>query len=116
MAKHILVALSADPPGLGAELEQWSKDHVQHMVHLPEFTTAQAFRAHPRHNFVFPETRATRPPYQNLCIYELDENQIESFLNPNVGDMEPPQPPGGVGPHRPDGYLFVAVSPEYRGA
>ncbi len=114
MTKHILLALSADPPGLGAELEQWSADHVQHMVQLPVFTSAQAFRVHPRHNFVFPETRATRPPYMNLCVYELDEDHVEEFLNPTPGGMAPPDPPGGVGPHRPDGYLFVASTPEYR--
>lgn len=113
MPRHILVALSADPPGLGAELEQWSKSHVQHMVEAPVFTSAQAFRVHPRHDFVFPESRATRPPYTNLCIYDLDEAHVEAFLNPQPGAMEAPQPPGGVGPHRPDGYLFVATTPLY---
>lgn len=113
MAKHILVALSADPPGLGKELEDWSKDHVEHMVEIPGFATGQAFRVHPEHDFVFPEARATRPPYTNLCIYELDDDGIEAFLHPQEGAMEPPNAPGGEGPHRPDGYLFVAVSPEY---
>jgi hypothetical protein len=116
MPKHILVVLSADPPGQGAELEGWSKEHVHHMVEIPGFKTAQAYRFHPEHTFVFPEAAATRPPYQNLIIYELDEEAVEAFLHPDPATMAPPPtPPGGIGPHRPDGYLFVATTPEFTG-
>lgn len=114
MPRHILIALSAEPVGLPGQLEEWSKTHVEHMLEIPTFTTAQSFRVHPRHNFAFPETRATRPPYTNLCVYDLDEDHLEEFLNPDPSGMDAPQPPGGVGPHMPDGYLFVATSPEYR--
>jgi hypothetical protein len=114
MTRHILVALSADPPppGTGSELEAWSKHHVEMMVGLPSFATAQAFRLNQRHDFVFPATRATRPPYQNHCIYDIAEGQLEEFLKPPEGPA--PEPPGGIGPHRPDGYLFSSVSEQFR--
>ncbi|WP_375387581.1 hypothetical protein [uncultured Amnibacterium sp.] len=111
MPKHILVVLSADPPEMSAEMEAWSKEHIVHMVETPTFKNAQAFRFHQEHTFAFPETVPTRPPYQNLVIYEIPEEEVDAFLHPNLSDMAPPpQPPGGIGPNRPDGYLFVATT------
>lgn len=115
LPNRILLTLSVDPPGLGEELEAWSKEHVKHMLDMPGIVSAQAFRIDPEHEADIPPGAAdSRPAYRNLCVYEIADDFAGLLRPPAEGEGRPPTPPGGMGPNRPDGYIFTAVTEKYR--
>ena len=116
--KHILVVLM----DTGHDTEEWTRwniDHARDMVTTtPGFLAARTYKVRPDYATIHPESLATRPPYDLVNYYELDERGLEYVLNrkPELGEG-----PGGgsrpfpapLGPHLGDGYLLEAVCEEF---
>lgn len=116
MPKYICVNLSDAPQGKELEMREWMVEHMANAVAAPGYLSAQLFSVVPMEN-PHPEADATYPPYRFLALYEIDEQALRSIATEREGYLDDsratPHPPGGIGPHRPDAFVFEAASERF---
>jgi len=117
-ARYFVTALT-NTGDKSEEWAQWCKDHVATMIKMPTHLGSRAYRSRPDFSYGHPETFATRPDYDLLTLYEVNEEGVKLMTTARREVGTPPQGgsrpfPGPLGPHVGDTYLWEAVSPHYR--
>ena len=99
--------------------EEWTEFHVEHVEdmvrNVPGFLASRVYRVRPDFTAAHPETLPTRPPYDLVTYYELDQRGVDFVTTrrpaPEEGPAGGSRPfPGPLGPHMGDSYLLEAVS------
>jgi len=116
--RYLVLALTVAPAGLEDAIGEWAAEHVREMVDkVPGYLSGQAFAVHAELGNPHPAAEETRPAYSHLTVYEVDEEgaayiaaKRQEYLS---GAPETPGFPGGVGPHRPDSYVFVPLTRQF---
>lgn len=100
MRQYKMVVLSNPVPGREQECDDWYQNvHLQEMVTLPGFKSAQRFRlAHPMQEI---------EPYQFLAVYDIETDVIEETLQELISAAEGGSLELSEALHRENAYAVV---------
>jgi len=116
--KYVVVVPIAAAESIDA-WARWNIDHARDMVtNAPGFLAGRAYRVRPDYASNHPEAAATRPPYDLISCYAVDERGIEWAEARRASRGGAPAGasrayPTPLGPHRGNHFLLEALSEEF---
>lgn len=119
MATYRLVNLMMVPLNLYGDWADWNDEHARDMVKAG-FISGQTWWVRPDYTRNHPEALPTRPPYNMVQMYEVDEQMLQTMLVKKTPEMGR-GPAGGtrpfpspLGKNMGDGFLLEPIYEAFR--
>ena len=119
MDRKYIVTVFVDTGDKTEEWAEFAKEHTADLIKVPGFLASRAYLARGDYVGGHPETFGTRPPYDLMTYYEVDDEGLHNLTTvrreagdaPKGGTRPFPSP---LGPYVGHSYLWEALADENR--